>query len=190
VQEQLSELAQQIVHVIEACNEEKDFLKEEFNSVRNGIGIMERRLQMEKIRIDSEICGVGTMAKFQQAMLQELRSGIHVLQSQHNQIVQEATDLFSGMRQELEAQSKKISDNTLQLLVVLETVPDRHFGSGSGSEPNHCQTGGPGCQHTRTVDSGTVRCKSTNPSGLGGLSAGRTAGPSVDLYNVLVFAVA
>jgi hypothetical protein len=75
-------------------------------------------------------------------------------------------------------------------LLVLATVPDRHFGSGSGSEPNRCQIGGPGCQHTRTVDSGTVRCKSPNPSGLGGLSAGRTAGPSVDLYNVLVFAVA
>jgi len=74
--------------------------------------------------------------------------------------------------------------------VVLATVPDRHFGSGSVSEPNRCQIGGPGCQHTRSVDSGTVRCKSPNPSGLGGLSAGRTAGPSVDLYNVLVFAVA
>ena len=74
--------------------------------------------------------------------------------------------------------------------VVLATVPDRHFGSGSWSEPNRRQIGGPGCQHTRTVDSDRVRCKSPNPSGLGGLSAGRTAGPSVDLYNVLVFAVA
>jgi len=74
--------------------------------------------------------------------------------------------------------------------LVLATVPDRHFRSGSGSEPNRCQIGRWGCQHTRTVDSGTVRCKSPNPSGLGGLSAGRTAGPSVDLYNVLVFAVA
>jgi len=72
---------------------------------------------------------------------------------------------------------------------VLATVPDRHFGSGCGSEPNRCQIGGPGCQHTRTVNSGTVRCKSPNPSGLGGLSAGRPAGPSVDLYNVLIFAV-
>jgi len=115
VQEQLSELAQQIIHVIEACNEEKDILEEEFDSVRNGIVIMESRLQTEKIRIDSEISGVGTMARFQEAMLQELRSGIHVLQSEDNQIVQEATDL---MRKELEAQSKRISDNTLQLLAV------------------------------------------------------------------------
>jgi hypothetical protein len=44
VQKQLSELAQQIVHVIEACNEEKVILKEDFDSVKNGILIMESRL--------------------------------------------------------------------------------------------------------------------------------------------------
>jgi len=116
VQEQLSELAQHILHVIEACNQEKDTLEEEFDSVKNGIVNMESRLETEKIRITSEIAGVGTMAEFQEAMLQELRLGIHVLQSQDNQIVQEATDLFEGMRNELRAQSKRISDNTLQLL--------------------------------------------------------------------------
>jgi len=42
---------------------------------------MESRLQTEKVRIDSEILGVGTMAKCQDAMLQELRSGICGLQS-------------------------------------------------------------------------------------------------------------
>ena len=68
-------------------------------------------------------------------------------------------------------------------------VPDRHFGSGSGSEPNRCQIGCAGCQHTQTVNSSTVRCKSPNPAGLGELSVGRPVGPSVDLYNVLVFAV-
>jgi hypothetical protein len=40
----------------------------------------------------------------------------------------------------------------------------------------------------RNCQFGTVQCKSRNPSALGGLSAGRPAGPSVDLYNVLVFA--
>jgi len=100
VQEQLSELAQQIVHVIEVCNEENDILEEEFDSVRNGIVIMESRLQTEKVRIDSEIPGVGTMARFQEAMLQELRQGIHVLQSQDDQIVQVATGLFGGMQSE------------------------------------------------------------------------------------------
>jgi hypothetical protein len=113
VQKQLSELAQQIVHVIEACNEEKDILEEDFDSVRNGILIMESRLQTEKTRIDSEVQGVGSMMNFQQAMLEELRSGIHILQEQDNQIVGEATDLFTGIQAELETQSKMISNNAL-----------------------------------------------------------------------------
>jgi len=77
----------------------------------------------------------------------------------------------------------------MNLEVVLATVPGRHSGYGSGSTPNCCQIGGPGWEHTRTVHLGTVQCSSPNMSGLGGLSAGRPAGPSVDLYNVLVFAL-
>jgi hypothetical protein len=77
----------------------------------------------------------------------------------------------------------------IKLEVVLAMVADRQFGSGSGSDPNRWHIGGPGCQNTRTVDSGTVRCKSPNLSGLGRLSVGRAARPSVDLYNVLVLAV-
>jgi len=40
--------------------------------------------------------------------------------------------------------------------VVLAMVPDRHFGSGSGSQPNRCEIGGPGRPYTRTAHSGTV----------------------------------
>jgi hypothetical protein len=104
VQKQISELVQQIVHVIEAHIEEKDLLEDGFDSVKNGIVIMESHLQTEKIRLDSVIFGVGTMAQSQDAMLSELRSKIHILKSQDNQIVSEATDLCHGMRQELEAQ--------------------------------------------------------------------------------------
>jgi hypothetical protein len=41
VQQQLWELAQQVVHDIEVCNNEQEILEKEFNSVRNGILIME-----------------------------------------------------------------------------------------------------------------------------------------------------
>jgi len=117
VQKQLSELAQQIVHVIEACNEEKDILEGDFDSVKNGILIMESRLQTEKTRIDTEVQGVGTVMNFQQAMLEELRSGIHIVQDQDNQIIAEATDLFTGIQAELEAQSKRITDDGLKIFV-------------------------------------------------------------------------
>jgi len=43
VQDQLSDLAQQIEHVIEACNQEKGILEDEFGSVNDGIHILESR---------------------------------------------------------------------------------------------------------------------------------------------------
>ena len=114
VQDQLSELAQQIALVIEACNDEKDLIKEDFVSVGNGIKIMESRLLTEKKRIDSDVQGVGSVMNYQQAVLGELRSSIHVLHNQDNQIVGEATDMFIGIKAELEAQSKKVVDMGLQ----------------------------------------------------------------------------
>ena len=118
VQQQLSELAKQVVYVIQACNEENDVLEEEFDFLTNGILIMESQMQTKKVRIDSKVSGVGLVMQFQQAMLQEICLGIHILQGQDNQIVSEATELFAGVRQEQEALSKRICDNTLQILAV------------------------------------------------------------------------
>jgi hypothetical protein len=115
MQKQLSELAQQIVLVIQACNEEKDILEEDFASVRNGILNMKSALHTEKIRIDSEVQGVGSMMQFQQAVLEEVRSGIQIFQEQNSQIVGETTDLFAGILKELEAYSKKSMDNSQQV---------------------------------------------------------------------------
>ena len=75
------------------------------------------------------------------------------------------------------------------ICIVLATVPDRQFGSGSGYKLNSGQIGGPGHQETRTVHSGTVRWGTTNPSELGMFSAGRPVGPAIDSYKALVFAV-
>jgi len=72
---------------------------------------------------------------------------------------------------------------------VLATVPDCHLRSRSGSELNHSQIGRPGCLYRCTVNSGMLQWESPKSSELAGLSEGRPPGPSVDLYNVLVFAV-
>jgi len=66
---------------------------------------------------------------------------------------------------------------------------DRHFGSWYGSEQNRSQIGGPGRQYTRTVDSGTVRLTSPYLSELSVFSEGCIAGPSVNSYNMLAFAI-
>jgi predicted nucleic acid-binding Zn-ribbon protein len=107
------------VQVIEACNEQKEVLKEEFDSVKKVIHIVGSRLQSKNIRIDTDMLGVLTMAQLQNVMLQKLCLGIHI---QNNQILNEATDLFTGMREELEAQSKRISGNSLQILAVTVTT--------------------------------------------------------------------
>ena len=117
VQEQLSELAQQVMHVIQACNEEKEIIEDDFESVKNDIRILETRIQTERQRIDSDVSGVSTQSDMQQAMLKELRFGIHILQTQDNQIVDEASQMFQGMKSEMEAMSKRITANSIQLLV-------------------------------------------------------------------------
>jgi hypothetical protein len=58
------------------------------------------------------------MMEFQEAMLQELCSGIHILQGQDNDIVEEATDQFAGIQREKETIGKLISDNYPQIHAV------------------------------------------------------------------------
>ena len=47
VQNQLSELAQQVMHVIQVCNEEKEIIEDDFESVKNIIQILETRIETE-----------------------------------------------------------------------------------------------------------------------------------------------
>jgi len=73
-------------------------------------------------RIDSDVSGVSSQAEMQQVMLKELRFGIHILQTQDNQIVDEANQLFQGMKTEMEAMSKRITANSIQLLANQNTT--------------------------------------------------------------------
>lgn len=53
--------------------------------------------------------------------MRELRSGVNILQSQDTQIVQEANDIFISHRKEMEAMSKRITDNATQILAIKGT---------------------------------------------------------------------
>jgi hypothetical protein len=44
--------------------------------------------------MDCEDAGVGSMMRFQQAMQQDLRSGLHKFHGQHIQIMEDGTDLI------------------------------------------------------------------------------------------------
>jgi len=121
VHNQLSELAQQVMHDSQACNEEKEIIEDDFESVKNNIQILETRIQTERQRIDSEVSGVSSQMEMHLEVLKELRCGIHILLSHDNQIVEEATDLFPGIRTEMEAMSRRITTNSIQLLANQNT---------------------------------------------------------------------
>jgi len=118
VQKQLLELAQQVVHIIQACNEEKEVQEDEFESVKTNIKILETRIHTDKHRVDMDVAGVGTQLQLHEAVLQELRSGINILQGQDAQIVQEANDIFMTHKREMEAMCKRVTDNASQILGI------------------------------------------------------------------------
>jgi hypothetical protein len=77
VQKQLSELSQQVVHVIQECKEETEIFEDAFGTEKNRILIMESHLVITRIMSESEVAGVGSKMVIQKAMRQELRSRIH-----------------------------------------------------------------------------------------------------------------
>jgi len=91
VKNQSSKVAEQVVQVIQLCNEEKRILEEEFDCVQKGNLIIESKLRTEMVRIDSEVSGVRSMMHLQQVALQALHTGIRILQGCNNWIVSEAT---------------------------------------------------------------------------------------------------
>jgi predicted nucleic acid-binding Zn-ribbon protein len=121
VQKQLSEHAQQVVHIVHAGNEEKEILEDEFESVKANIEIVESRIHTDKQRVDMEVAGVGSQMQLQEAVLQEIRSGVNILQAQDNQIVAEANSIFEAHKLELEAISKRVTSCDCQILSIKGT---------------------------------------------------------------------
>ena len=67
------ELTQQMVHVVQVCNEEKRLIDEEFNAVRQDLEILEARICIQKARLEEEVSGVGSQMMVQQAVINEMR---------------------------------------------------------------------------------------------------------------------
>jgi len=72
IQRQLSELVLHVVHTIQACNEAKEVLEDEFESVRANIEIIDTRVHTDRHSVTADVAGVGTQLQLQQAVLQEL----------------------------------------------------------------------------------------------------------------------
>jgi len=120
--------ADEVIYDIQACNDENDVLQGEFDLVKNNLYILESHLQTEKQRIDSEVSGVGSQMNLHQAILHEVRLGIGILQYSDNQIVKDALSMISGINAELQASSKTITENTIQILAVKGKMNSTQMG--------------------------------------------------------------
>jgi hypothetical protein len=68
--------------------------------------------------IDIDVTGVGSQMHLNHADLQEFRTGIRNLHSQHHQLVQDTTRIFDGYQTDMEAMRDRITDNAVQLLAL------------------------------------------------------------------------
>jgi len=97
VKQQLQGLTRQMDYNIETCHSAKGAIDEEFLSVLQEIQLLEGRISTERSMREGEVSIVGSQMMIQQAVLEELRIGVNVLQQQDNNMVKEATKAFRGI---------------------------------------------------------------------------------------------
>jgi len=112
----LQELIQQMVHVVQACNEEKELIEDEFVAIRQDLEFLETQILTEKAKLEGEVSGVGSQMLIQQAVINEMRQEITILQKQDNIIIQEAAGIFSGIHSQIGDSLKKQTENGSTLL--------------------------------------------------------------------------
>jgi len=69
VKTKLQELTQQMVHMVQACYEEKELIEDEFVAVRQGLELLETQILTEKAKLEGEVAGVGSQMLIQQAVI-------------------------------------------------------------------------------------------------------------------------
>jgi hypothetical protein len=122
VRNKLQELTQQMVHVVQACNEEKEIIEDEFAAVRQDLELLETQILTEKAKIEGQVSGVGSQMMLQQVVIHEMRQGITILQTQDNIIIQEAADIFAGIRRPMDYVVKKQTEASSTLLNHRRTI--------------------------------------------------------------------
>jgi len=105
-----------MVHVVQACNEEKELIEDEFLAVRQDLELLETQILTEKAKLEEEVSGVGSQMLIQQAVINEVRQGMAILQKQDNIIVEEAAGIFARIHQQIGDSLKKQTENGSTLL--------------------------------------------------------------------------
>ena len=116
VQSNLEEMTQQMMPVVQACYEEQAIIEDEFLAVCQDQEILEGRIRTEKAKIEGEVSRVGGQVGLQQAISEEMRTGITILQTQDNIIVQGASSIFQAIYKQIADMISKQTCNGSTLL--------------------------------------------------------------------------
>jgi hypothetical protein len=107
----LQELAREMVHLVQACREEKGLTEDEFVAIRQDLQLLEVLICTLTARIEGDVSGVGGQMLIQHAMIKEMWQRITIWQKQDNTIIKEAGDMFLGIDNKIHHSQKKPSKN-------------------------------------------------------------------------------
>jgi hypothetical protein len=108
--------------MVQASNKEKEVIEQEFKAVQQDLWIVEARICTEIARIEGEVSGVGVQMMVQQVVINEIRQGIGIFQSQGNVILQEAGEIFRGIHKQIHNSIKKQLHNGSTLLTYWKSL--------------------------------------------------------------------
>jgi hypothetical protein len=86
-----------MVHLVQAYNEEKGMMKDDFVAVRQDLVLLHVQICTDKARLEGEGSRAGGKILIKQTMINEMSQGIAILQTQDNIIIKEARDIFQGI---------------------------------------------------------------------------------------------
>jgi len=110
-QGKLQQITQRMMHVVQACNDKKGIIEDKFVAVQQDLEMLECRIRTEKAKIEGEVSGVGGQVGLPQGIIEEVRAGSSILQTQDDMMVQDASSIFQGIHQYLANKSKKQVEN-------------------------------------------------------------------------------
>jgi len=101
VQENLEQTRLQMMHLVQACNEDRWGFEDKSLAIRPDLDILQARICTYKSNIEELVSGVGSPVSIHQAMIEEMRAGITILHTEDNAILQEGSSIRLGINYQI-----------------------------------------------------------------------------------------
>jgi len=113
-----------MVYTMQACNDEKEEIKDTFIAVRQDLVLLQGQICSDQARIKGDVSGNRGQVTIQQAIINEMRVGIMILQGQDNVVVQETGEILQAMYKQVAEEIKKQTSNGSTFLTHRKAIID------------------------------------------------------------------